>query len=236
MSYIHLIGDVHGSYAAINVLLTYSSPGDAAIIIGDVGLGFLNPKSEIYNLTHLNNRLVKAGLTLYLLRGNHDNPAIWCDGRINNSFYDKFSNIKLVKDFSVLEINGKRIGFVGGAISVDRTYRKEGVDWWSNEAVVQSEEIKNLTNLDILLTHTVADTFSPFGGDTENIKGFISRDFNLLDDLRAESKLMGEYFTQVKEASPNLKTWYYGHFHREYSTEFDGIEIRCLDINEIATI
>ena len=52
----------------------------------------------------------------------------------------KFSHVKFVKDFSVLDIGGKWIGFIGGAVSVDRAYRKAGRDYWLDEKVVDSEE------------------------------------------------------------------------------------------------
>jgi hypothetical protein len=51
------------------------------------------------------------------------------------------------------------IQFIGGAISIDRTGRKEGVSYWSDESIIYKPEL--IQNVDILVTHTAPSFCHP---------------------------------------------------------------------------
>ena len=87
------------------------------ICAGDIGVGFKN--IEYYNkmFSTLNAVLRKMNSVLYCIRGNHDDPSYFNDNKINKS------NIKLIKDYSVISVGDKNILCVGGAVSIDRKYR-----------------------------------------------------------------------------------------------------------------
>ena len=90
------------------------------------------------------------------MRGNHDNPNIW----INNTF--KYSNIKLIQDYETKIFNNKKYLFVGGAISVDRKQRKEGIDYWNNEKFILDEDkLNTFSDIDIVITHTCPEYAPP---------------------------------------------------------------------------
>ena len=44
-------------------------------------------------------------------------------------------NFKLVEDYTIMQYGDKLIQFIGGAISVDRSGRKEGTSYWKDEGV-----------------------------------------------------------------------------------------------------
>ena len=95
-----LLGDIHGRLSIIiNFIQKNDIDNENIIQVGDFGLGFDSYLTDIENLDKLNNILSKKNNKLYALKGNHDNPEFW-NGRLDN----KWSNIKLVKDYSILEI------------------------------------------------------------------------------------------------------------------------------------
>jgi len=112
---IHCLGDIHGVYTPIYTILTYAASGDSIVQVGDgLAVGFLKPQSDFYNVTQLNERLAKAGVTYYQALGNHEVRAPHESGIHGGYDFGKFSHVKFVKDFSVIDIGGKRIGFIGG--------------------------------------------------------------------------------------------------------------------------
>ena len=65
----------------------------------------------------LNAVLRKINSVLYCIRGNHDDPSYFNDNIINKS------NVKLIKDYSIISVGDKNILCIGGAVSIDRKYR-----------------------------------------------------------------------------------------------------------------
>lgn len=226
-------GDVHGSISAIWNFLTYATPNSCLVQVGDFGVGFASLQTDLIWLKKLNRRLIDSSVKLYVVAGNHDNKWFWSD---DAKTHFSFENIIFMKDFSVHTILGRKIGVIGGGVSVDRKLRTVGRDYWADEKVADSEDYKSLIDLDILVTHTTPDYFSPFRGDFSNIAGLLRNDILLESDLREESALMAKYYNWVFESSPKLVSIFYGHFHREYSMEHNGIAVTCLDINQIEKV
>jgi UDP-2,3-diacylglucosamine pyrophosphatase LpxH len=79
-------------------------------------IGFTTPENDMRILEDLNEQLKKKNITMYAIRGNHDNPAFFKGDHI-------LSNLKLLPDYTVLDLEGKKILLVGGAVSVDRVPR-----------------------------------------------------------------------------------------------------------------
>lgn len=107
------------------------------ILLGDVGLGFPDdPLGE--RLLHKMSRL--AGMfkaTLYLIRGNHDNPLIWrSETATVGMSAQKHPNVYFLGD-GLLKVNGDRYVVLGGGTSVDRAFREENRDWWPGEGIGQ---------------------------------------------------------------------------------------------------
>lgn len=57
---------------------------------------------------------------------------------------------------SVLEIDGRTVGFLGGARSIDRRVREEGVSWWPEEEPTRedAERLMGREDIDLLVTHS----------------------------------------------------------------------------------
>ena len=135
----HFLGDIHGDFYCIERFCRKNKEKKKInlIQVGDFGAGFdFNiPGQFMIKMDSLNGILAEYNITLYVLRGNHDDPQYF-----TGTYENFWSNIKLMPDYSVVEIEGKRVLMVGGAISIDRLGRAEGKSWWSDEVFVLDEE------------------------------------------------------------------------------------------------
>jgi hypothetical protein len=130
------LGDVHGRWEDLASLLARHDLRDETIVqVGDFGVGFDQPARELERLDALDAVLAERGLMLYAIRGNHDDPAPFADGR-----HDR-SRLRLVADYTTLTIEGRRVLGIGGATSIDRAPRRwQGLGWWPEEAFVLQPE------------------------------------------------------------------------------------------------
>lgn len=109
-----VIGDVHGKIDAYLATLENRVPaGEQTIQLGDMGIGF-----EGVHLPKLERRS-------RFIRGNHDNPAP-CRAHPN-----------YLGDYGYLP--EEDIFYIGGAFSIDRESRVEGVSWWRDEELSYTE-------------------------------------------------------------------------------------------------
>lgn len=131
-----LAGDVHGilhSYAFDMVAERLSQwiGGSAdplnVVLLGDVGLGFPNDPDGRESLDTLSRFGEDFGVEWWLIRGNHDNPSIWRNG-------DDHIHVHLL-DQGYCVLNDKLAYILPGGLSVDKSMRTEGMDWWADEGV-----------------------------------------------------------------------------------------------------
>jgi hypothetical protein len=106
----------------------------------------------------------------------------------------------------VYNIDNKRIGVMGGANSIDKYSRWEGIDWWPQEVITENDIGKLLTktvansHLDIMLTHDCP-----------------SKKVNEIGAFSGVNKI--KYFTksqqmlEVLDNSLDIDKWYFGHWH-----------------------
>lgn len=161
---IFVTGDLHGDQSR----LVYSkwekelTKDDYLIVCGDFGFIFDNDYSENCFLDDLEKRPYK----LLFVDGNHENfdaifqypVEIWNGGKVhrirNNTFH-------LMRG-QVFEIEGKTFFTMGGAYSIDKYMREQGVSWWNQELPTNEEYEEAITNLkranmkvDYVITHTM---------------------------------------------------------------------------------
>ena len=71
-----IIGDIHGKFAELTEQLTRLQIEHTTLIqVGDFGVGFFPLAEEQAQLAALNDVLRTGDNQLYVIRGNHDNPA-----------------------------------------------------------------------------------------------------------------------------------------------------------------
>ena len=156
-------GDIHGDFNAViyKLCYQYQMTDTVLIIAGDCGFGFDKPGyyDNVYNRN--SSRLSKANNWVVMIRGNHDDPAYFQEERIH---HERF---RCIPDYSVIQACGHNILCVGGAVSIDRDYRKKhdsrhlrsGVaSYWTDEMPVYDKEkldsICQELKIDTVITHT----------------------------------------------------------------------------------
>ena len=107
---------------------------------------------------------------------------------------------------------------MGGAPSIDRAGRAEGVDWWPEEEI-QDHELPPI-KCDVLLTH-----------DAPEIPASATRlSADQATHYRCE---LGNAQIQraIRQSQPRIL--FHGHYHIAYRGSFEGTEIRGLGCNRM---
>ena len=151
---IFYVGDHHGDWSQLFWFINRLKIKNCYLIsVGDSGIGFKPQKEQLSDIKLLNKKFKKLNIVFMSIRGNHDDPSYYNgDGRI------ELSNFELIEDYTVMEHNGKLIQFIGGATSIDRSMRKEGISYWSGEGLNFNKD--KLQKVDTLITHTSSLVFS----------------------------------------------------------------------------
>ena len=225
------IGDIHGNFKRfLAELQTKSYQNTTLIQVGDFGVGF-RPLDQEYSLIDpINTCLKDNNNILYVFRGNHDNP----DYFENCPF--EFSNIKFLKDFSTITVDGKNILVLGGAVSIDRMTRKSGVTYWKGEEIpFIIPDIKYIVSegmlIDIVCTHSCPSFVWPTEFN-EVVKNFIKLDKNLEHELVNERKRLDLFYDKILEYNGFApKLWIYGHMHKTISTQIKECTFQCCGID-----
>ena len=219
------IGDVHGEFGKLRFDIRRMHENAYLIQVGDFGVGFHKEGYYELELKKLQDELARYNCHLFVLRGNHDNPA-WFT-KTHNPF--GYENITLLADYTELDLLGKKILCVGGAISIDREHRIEGKSWWEDEVFVLKLEAAwpyAEKKYDIVATHTRPAVCGAFKG-FKNIQEWCNNDPTLKNELIEEGQLVDYLYNHTKPAH-----WFYGHFHESNLITHGSTVFRCLDIDE----
>ena len=213
-----LHGDNHGSWDLLFSKLDYLGINNCLLIgVGDAGVGFTTAKKQKRHFELLNNSFKKRGIKYITIRGNHDDPSYF-DGSV------KMSNFELLPDYTYREINGQVFLFVGGAVSIDRYYRKEGFSYWRDETFVLKKEL--IKECHTLITHSPP---SWLGSSTKRgLETWTSRDPTLWDECLKERRGISE-LVKLSQA----KFSYHGHMHTTAWANYEGCYSIILNIDEI---
>ena len=240
-------GDIHGSFEELFHVIKSRHEGDfILVLLGDCGLGFNRPQYYTDVLNKINKWCEKRNIHIIMLRGNHDDPSYF-DGETVN-----LSNIKAIPDYSVVMTNQGNILCVGGAISVDRTWRMneerkinrfKGKSaykkklYWENESPVVNENLiqelndNNITTIDIVATHARPSLYYP-GVHVPGEKWSMVDD-ELKQDVENEQNVLNDVLINALKFKNNddVMYWYNGHYHVYENQLSENEEIRfiCLE-------
>lgn len=245
-----VVADIHGNFDIFEKEIKNKDIRNCVIIVaGDCGFGFYK---EIYYervFSSMNNKFIERNIHCFMIRGNHDDPSYFNEPKIN------YSNIKTIKDYTIITVGNKNILCVGGAISIDRRMRIHNYwsriehysitmnvteaearskflpSYWENEMPIYDEEklndIKNNSiNIDYVITHT-----SPhfcFKSDKNGIEYWLKNDETLEDDLKIERRNLSLLYDKLINDNNVIKKWVYGHFHEHNDEIINGIEFTAL--------
>lgn len=199
-----ITGDTHRDQKRFEQILSQAKPGDIIIICGDCGLLLFDNITE-YNFL---NKLAKEPVTICFCDGNHENfPAIYrypCEEWNGGKVHKIRNNVLHLMRGQVFTIEGKKIFTMGGAYSIDRHLRQEGISWWKEEIPTNSdyaEATKNLKEhhfeVDYIISHTAPRE--------------IIRKMGENPDFAKDSELTGFLEWIMYEAK--YQQWFFGHWH-----------------------
>lgn len=176
---------------------------DYVIIAGDFGGVWDGSKEELYWRKWLNEK----PFTTLFIDGNHENFNLlnayevkkWNGGRVH---FIEDSVIHLMRG-QVFDFFGLKFFTMGGATSIDKSYRTPNKSWWEQEIPSQAEYQEAMYNLDThnwdvdyVITHTTSRS-------RMEEMGYIK-----------ENNSLNTFFDELEE-NLSYKHWFFGHFHDE---------------------
>ena len=145
---IAFIGDVHRAFDRLaGAVAGLPTSVEIAIQVGDLGL-------HQDDLAPTAPGVPPLARQVYYVTGNHDHEPSY-RGIVEPT--EMAPNLVYVPRGTVLELDGRRIAFLGGGDSIiDRAVRRNGVDWWPEEQVTLADVARfaDAGPVDILVSHT----------------------------------------------------------------------------------
>ncbi|MCR5405380.1 MAG: metallophosphoesterase [Lachnospiraceae bacterium] len=207
-----ITGDTHATLDIGKVVKFFEenegkySEDDHLIICGDVGVCGFDPDAE----KETRRILRELPVTVLFVDGNHehhqrlnDYPVDeWMGGRVH---FIESKIIHLMRG-QVYDIDGTSFFTFGGAYSVDRYARTEGIDWFPEEIPTKEEYEEGLDNLekhdyrvDYIITHTAPrEVAAAMGYGEESL----------------DEAALRRYLQQIADEA-EYKRWFFGHFHED---------------------
>ncbi len=209
-----LLGDLHGDPHALVRLDRLLPPHVPVIQVGDFGWY----PDRIPTWTSVGTALSRP---VYWIRGNHEHyPAMpWLNAE---QPVEVAPNILFVPDGHILELNGLRIGCLGGAASIDYRFRTLNSDWFLDEniTVEQVARTESWERIDLMVTHV-----PPQRTISESANPLVRHHFGVSAEWRDRNADIVESVWERLSRPPLVC----GHMHYAF-TSADGV--RVLDINE----
>lgn len=227
-------GDWHGDQNwAVHSIYYLSKKGVKRIYqLGDFGL-WPGPKGKRY-LLEIARALRETSIKLYVILGNHEDYD-----RVSTMKSDEDGWLKLSSDdykdiyfasrgLTWIE-SGLKFAGLGGASSVDRLLRVEGVSWWPGEEITEADcntlvanvRARGWERVDILLTHE-----APAG--ITMISALGGRPAWLTEEVLYESHIQR---VRLRDAVDTVipKVVAHGHWHYLSRNEIQGVNFSGVD-------
>jgi len=225
-------GDIHGEFRTFIFELNRFQITDALVIVlGDIGMGFHKENYYIQEFNRMQKKLEVMNNTVVFLRGNHDDPKYFDSNKLGKDY----KNIILANDYDIIVQNGVKSLLVGGAISIDRTLRKQDETYWANEYIHFNDEdwdsIKDEKDISILLTHAAPIGVWPF--EKPGLEHYIDDDLDLDEDEDESREILHKIYTDLVKNGCKITNWYHGHYHENHNDNIDGVDYRCVAMNKL---
>lgn len=226
-----IVGDTHERHAELAALLRELQTLygiEAAIQVGD--FGFTREA-----MGRLQEDGIRFPVPLYAIDGNHDDhPWLLQSGLVHApGEWRKEHNLTYQPRASVARIGGATVGFLGGALHVDRPQNRHAAHRTANYILREEREraaaLFNRERPDLLVTHTcpagigvgIAGQDALAQGIAEHIVG-AGFDPGPADDC-GEAELTALW----RDLAYRPRAWVFGHFHRSHNAIVEGTRFVC---------
>lgn len=206
---VYITGDCHGKFDKIEFFANRMklTENDYVIVLGDMGLFWRHDKKDANAFISYFER--NYNFNLYFIDGNHENFKLL--NRLDedeNYMGDISEHIKHLKRGRTYNIDGKRILAIGGADSVDKFRREEGLSWWKEEQITDEdiERIDSSKRFDYVLSHTCPTSiFNMYKMDLCTLG-------NIVDDDNPDFKICNNQLEKVLNFI-DFGHWFFAHYH-----------------------
>jgi hypothetical protein len=224
---IYVVGDVHAEWDILNKFIEEENP-DTILQCGDWGYWpAFDGKTELGDPVYgAYGGLI--GRTQWNLNDikNPNTKIHWCDGnhedhwalkeligdRENDSVETQPNCFYQSRCSTMMLPDGRRVLFIGGALSIDKEHRTEGVDWFREETISYSDfEHLPMCEIDIVISHTCPTSF--------------------LSSLKTGAKIDDPSCEALEYVLDHYKPkqWFHGHFHQYKQGFTKGCHWTCLN-------
>lgn len=203
------VGDCHGDTGWAEKVNAHAAERgvDAVLYLGDFGYLYTDEFLDVH---------AASPVPVWFLRGNHDD-TIWLRER-NGGHLHGTGRVQVGDNLWFLpdgaRIDGPRRSAVclGGATSIDRYRRTEGVSWWRDETVRPvAVESAIESGCEVVFAHDAPRV--PLGLKSDR-------------DSSAHRKIMREVADRLRP-----QVWVHGHYHLSHRTLFNDVTVAGLDMN-----
>lgn len=219
----YFCGDTHGEFFFLNQYLRNATKNDNFFICGDFGYWDRSTFREGKGFYH---ELIKNPnhAKIYFCDGNHEQHE-WLNDLEKKYGWESPIEVKeniffCPRGSSIELFDGRRILFAGGADSIDKQWREEGITWFPQETMKYSdyERIDFSKTYDIVVSHTCPTNCMNWMKDVYN--GISSKSFDFTSDL------LQSIFERARP-----RKWFFGHWHRYDTKEIDGCVFTVLQMS-----
>jgi len=218
MAKVFATGDSHGYFHwdklfALNNAHPELTKEDMVIVLGDFGVPWHFPPNHQDEVSF--HKLKRLRFSIGVIDGNHENFDYFGSLPIESAFDGEVAKIAediyWLKRGQVYSINGLKLFTFGGANSIDKHMRIEGLSWWPEEIPTLRElgfgldslKEKAKNKVDYILTHEAP----------------LEALYELYDDdpyhpTKVQSYCVPQFFDVVAK-NTEFKHWYFGHHHMD---------------------
>ena len=207
-----VVGDIHGSWGQLNTLINKKNP-EIILQCGDFGwfphLHDTKQKKKKWNQYGIKPQNTK----IYWCPGNHENwDSLDEMSKKDDMIHEIMENVFYCEFGATLTLpDGQIVLFAGGADSIDKQWRTEGVDWWRQEIITEYDfYMLPDIDVDIIVSHTIPRKFIKEFPD--EFPGTWLTDKLDLKFKDPSCKALDQVFDKYKPSQ-----WFSGHFHRYMS-------------------
>ena len=162
-----LAGDTHGNLPHVRYVLEQALISGARTVVQVGDFGYWPHKAPFHE--HVDRLASRVEIRWMWLDGNHENfdaleHAVDVDADAPQQMGDALWYLPRA---STWEEDGCRLMALGGAYSIDKAYRLEGLSWWPQELITRQQVDRALDRgrVDVLLTHDAPEGICPIVSD-----------------------------------------------------------------------
>lgn len=220
----YFLGDVHAESPLMRDFL--NSEEKYCLQLGDFGFIF---KYNDWKWNKFLNHFEKnyPNKMIFTVLGNHENYDSIEKMPVKDIFGARCrkirSNVYAVERGEILSIEGLNILCIGGADSIDKAWRQDGISWWTQEKIsdadVKKTVEKGLTcSFDMVCSHAMPAFF-------------MLQNFTPCFQTGSEFSLE-KIYCDIENNGGHIPLWIGGHVHNSIDMTYNDTLFRSLDIGE----